>query len=111
MRNVFLWYFKGEHWWKTIIKEGEGGYKKISLATKLVENWFLIRSLSPSKFKICFFVLLAPTLPCMWVSDWTYLSLQVLRSDPPLILESPAIFNLLLCTGISLIQKGEVGLI
>ena len=47
-----------------IFKEGERGYKKISLEPKLVEHFIIIGSLSPPKFeKKTFFVLLAPTLP------------------------------------------------
>ena len=68
---ILLIHLKGEHWWKTIFKEGEGGYKQISLAPKLVENSLLIRSFSPPKLKKKIFC-----TPC------TYFALQVdLSSD------------------------------
>ena len=33
--------FKGEHWWKTILNEGEGGHKLGIFAEKLIPNSFL----------------------------------------------------------------------
>ena len=54
--EIFASTVKGEHWWKTILKEGEGGHELGIFAKKLIQNLFLYRKYEASEDKKIIFL-------------------------------------------------------